>query len=158
MHTIHCIFSFNHFTRQDPEVFPEPLTFKPYRWLVGDSAEDRAMNATGKIPLRKNGKALPATLAFLPFGGGPTYCPGRRFARNEIKTLVAVLLGKFDMSVVKGYSTSSSSASGGARGANRVHTSSFFEEEAQGPGFNGARAGLGIFPPKREVLINIKRR
>ena len=25
-------------------------------------------------------------MAYLPFGGGATYCPGRRFARNEVTT------------------------------------------------------------------------
>ena len=33
---------------------------------------------------RQGGKSLNANMAYLPFGGGATYCPGRRFARNEV--------------------------------------------------------------------------
>jgi hypothetical protein len=68
--------------------------------------------------------------AFLPFGGGVTLCPGRRFARNEVKCLVAFLLTEFEFAFV------------GAP----VH-----------PGHDGARAGLGIFPPKGDVAVSVRK-
>lgn len=67
----------------------------------------------------------------MPFGGGVTFCPGRRFARNEVKTLVAVLLVNFRFE--------------------------FAGSDAQ-PDFDGARAGLGIFPPKTDVLVRVTRK
>lgn len=67
----------------------------------------------------------------MPFGGGYTYCPGRRFARNEVKTMVAFLLTRFDLTLV-------------GTGNN-----------TEQPEFDGARAGLGIFPPKNDVNVHI---
>lgn len=66
----------------------------------------------------------------MPFGGGYTYCPGRRFARNEVKTMVAFLLTRFDLHLG--------------------------DSSAQ-PEFDGARAGLGIFPPKNDVNMHISK-
>jgi cytochrome P450 len=48
----------------------------------------------GRLPtgfLKKSNQLIPTNLAFLPFGGGASLCPGRRFARNEIKTLFVML-------------------------------------------------------------------
>ena len=67
-------------------------------------------------------------MGFLPFGGGVTLCPGRRFARNEVKTLVVCLLARFRFELVNGQKQ---------------------------PEFDGARAGLGIFPPKSDIDIVI---
>lgn len=69
-------------------------------------------------------------MGFLPFGGGVTLCPGRRFARNEVKTLVVCLLAQFRFQLAVG-------------------------ADAAAPAFDGARAGLGIFPPKEDVRVRI---
>ncbi len=58
-------------THRDPNIFPEPNKF----------IFDRFLN--------KNAEAISG---FIPFGGGKTMCPGRFFAKNEIKICVAVLL------------------------------------------------------------------
>jgi cytochrome P450 len=39
-----------------------------------------------------NGQKVPSSACMIPFGGGASYCPGRKFARAEIKTLVAQVL------------------------------------------------------------------
>jgi len=70
--------------------------------------------------------------AYMPFGGGYTYCPGRRFARNEVKTMVAFLLTRFELSLVT-------------------------EKNTIRPEVDGARAGLGIFPPKTDVDVHIRK-
>ena len=36
-----------------------------------------------------SGRRVPSSACILPFGGGASYCPGRKFARAEIKALVA---------------------------------------------------------------------
>jgi hypothetical protein len=46
------------------------------------------------------GQSVQASLCFIPFGGGATYCPGRKFARNEIKTMVAQLFVRFKVESV----------------------------------------------------------
>lgn len=45
-------------------------------------------------------KELRRSPSFKPFGGGTTYCPGRFLARNEVMTFLAVLLHRFDVSLV----------------------------------------------------------
>ena len=120
----------------DEEVFTSSQTFNPRRWIVTDPGAtdaERALSVTGKLPentLRKNGKPIPSTQAFLPFGGGASLCPGRRFARNEIKALVAVLFSSYDLEVE------------GSAYASR-------------PAFDGSRAGLGIFPPASSPRLHV---
>ena len=135
---------------QDSEVFGNAESFNPDRWLQGDNADEIAIASTGKIPLSKDGKALSATSVFLPFGGGPTFCPGRRFARNEIKTILVYFIRHFDLTLAASqcpmHSKSSSTTD------DSLFSSPFF------PGFDGSRAGLGIFPPKKDCDISIARR
>ena len=49
----------------NPELFPDPTTFRPERWLRDN---DRQINA----------------FAVLPFGLGARNCLGQRFAKQEI--------------------------------------------------------------------------
>lgn len=39
---------------------------------------------------------------FRPWGGGPTLCPGRFFARRSVNAVVAILLSRYDIEVVSG--------------------------------------------------------
>jgi len=124
----------------DAELFPQPQAFLPRRWLpegADVTAAEVVAAAQGRLPmgsLSKGGKALASASAFLPFGGGASLCPGRRFARNEIKALVAVLLLRFDM---------------------RVTLSPAGETTNGRPSFDGSRAGLGIFPPAHSPLLTV---
>ena len=71
-------------TRHDSlsaEHFERPQAFAPERWLAADA---RAGSA--------------ARRASIPFGAGPRICPGRYLALVEIKTVMAMLLGSFDIS------------------------------------------------------------
>jgi len=63
----------------DARHFPDPLDFKPERWL----AQGSAMSLTQ------------AKRVSMPFGAGPRICPGRYLALMEIKMAVAMLLQNF---------------------------------------------------------------
>lgn len=72
-----------------------------------------------------------STNIFLPFGAGITYCPGRRFARNEIKLLTMFLLSRFEFTLLEG--------------------------PDYVPEPDGSRAGLGIFSPKIDAKVTVKK-
>ena len=57
---------------RDPRFWPDPLAFRPGRWLDG-SAEGAPKNA------------------YLPFGGGPRVCIGNHFAQMELVLVLATL-------------------------------------------------------------------
>jgi cytochrome P450 len=105
-------------THFDPEVFEDPTAFR----------FDRFVDARGRAAqFAKNGQRL--TMPFLPFGGGATMCPGRFFARNEIKVLVAMMLYALETKL----------------------------EDATTPALDFSRIGLGVLPPKSDVTIRIRR-
>jgi cytochrome P450 len=60
--------------------------FRPERWLEAAAASRSAAE-------------LPAhdAKAFLPFGAGPRFCPGRQLAMVEIKTVMAMLCASFEI-------------------------------------------------------------
>ncbi|MEO1054786.1 MAG: cytochrome P450 [Bacteroidota bacterium] len=66
------------------EHFTKAAEFLPERWLSDrdDQFEKHNVNA------------------FVPFGGGPRYCPGRSLALTEIKMVAAMLCRHFDISLV----------------------------------------------------------
>ncbi|XP_060639455.2 5-beta-cholestane-3-alpha,7-alpha-diol 12-alpha-hydroxylase-like [Anolis sagrei] len=73
----------------DPEIYPEPQTFKYDRFINPDGT---------KKEFYKNGKLLKHYI--MPFGGGSTMCPGRYFAVSEMKMFVILMLVYFDMELV----------------------------------------------------------
>ncbi|XP_061442899.1 7-alpha-hydroxycholest-4-en-3-one 12-alpha-hydroxylase-like [Rhineura floridana] len=73
----------------DPEIHPDPHTFKCDRFLNPDGT---------KKEFYKNAKKL--KYYSMPFGGGPSLCPGRFFAVSEMKMFVILMLTYFDMELV----------------------------------------------------------
>ena len=65
--------------------FPEPLAFRPERWLA-DGAPGQAASSAKRVSM--------------PFGAGPRVCPGRYLALLEIKMAMAMLLGCFEIESV----------------------------------------------------------
>lgn len=45
-------------------------------------------------------KSLRRAKGYGPFGGGHTYCPGRRFAQREVYLFVSIALNQFDLELV----------------------------------------------------------
>ncbi|XP_062978842.1 7-alpha-hydroxycholest-4-en-3-one 12-alpha-hydroxylase-like [Elgaria multicarinata webbii] len=73
----------------DPEIHPDPHTFKYDRFVTPDGI---------KKDFYKNGKKL--KYHSMPFGGGSSVCPGRFFVVNEMKMFVLLMLAYFDMELV----------------------------------------------------------
>ncbi|MGD9603934.1 MAG: cytochrome P450 [Gammaproteobacteria bacterium] len=69
-----------------PENFSRPEEFAPDRWLEKGQGETRTHNQK----------------AFVPFGGGPRFCPGRNLALLEIKMVLAMLCRNFDVVMANG--------------------------------------------------------
>jgi cytochrome P450 len=108
-------------------LFPDPESFVLDRFL-GAPVEGGTVTAPDgtKVP---NG--------FMPFGSGISTCPGRHFARAEIKLFLIELLTRFDLAGAEG---------GGKQGTTRASPLSH-------PGYLLSRAGLGIFPPAKDVQV-----
>ncbi|XP_015667846.2 cholesterol 7-alpha-monooxygenase [Protobothrops mucrosquamatus] len=73
----------------DPEIYPDPLTFKFDRYL-GENGEEKTFY--------RNGHKL--KYYYMPFGTGLAKCPGRLFAINEIKQFLSFLLFYFEVELV----------------------------------------------------------
>jgi len=63
---------------RNSSVFPNPESFNPDRWLVGDRKSQEQM--------RK---------CFLSFGRGQNLCPGMNFALVEMVSFLAILINKY---------------------------------------------------------------
>src|SRR5688572_6531341 len=68
----------------DERHFPDAQAFDPARWL---SEGARAAGSAKRVAM--------------PFGAGPRLCPGRYLAMLEIKMVIAMLLGSFDIDSVQ---------------------------------------------------------
>jgi cytochrome P450 len=64
----------------DPALFPDPLGFRPERWIGGDAEQLKA-----------------AQRVLMPFGGGPRFCPGRYLALLEIRMVASMLARNFTL-------------------------------------------------------------
>ena len=72
--------------QRDPRNFsPEPLQFRPQRWLRPENEE--RLNRT----------------AFMPFSFGKTFCPGKVLAYMELRLVIANLVRRFDFVPAEGY-------------------------------------------------------
>lgn len=73
---------------RDPALFPDPDTFSPERWILGEGTQSedqlRAMNRS-----------------FFTFGHGTHTCTGKHISIMEVTKLVANLFLRYDMEYVK---------------------------------------------------------
>ncbi|XP_001514400.1 cytochrome P450 7A1 [Ornithorhynchus anatinus] len=74
----------------DPEIYPDPLTFKYNRYL----------DENGKTKTNFYCNGLKLKYYYLPFGSGLTKCPGRIFAIYEIKEFLILMLSYFELELV----------------------------------------------------------
>lgn len=102
----------------DPDIYKEPETYQFERFY--SEGKPKAFH--------KYGEKLKYSL--MPFGGGISICPGRHFARNEIKLFVVLMLYHFDLELLK----------------------------SAWPQLDQTRAGLGILPPTHDIPFRLRRR
>ncbi|XP_036194194.1 cytochrome P450 7A1 [Myotis myotis] len=74
----------------DPEIYPDPLTFK----------YDRYLDENGKTKTTFYSNGLKLKYYYMPFGSGATICPGRLFAVQEIKQFLILMLSYFELEFV----------------------------------------------------------
>ncbi|XP_074053939.1 7-alpha-hydroxycholest-4-en-3-one 12-alpha-hydroxylase-like [Macrotis lagotis] len=105
----------------DPEIYPDPTTFK----------YDRFLNANGsrKVAFYKEGRRIKSHM--LPWGAGPSKCPGRFFALNEMKMFVFLMLLHYDIELV--------------------------DQEVKIPPINVKRFGIGAMQPIYDVQFRYRK-
>ena len=101
-------------THLDARVFAEPQRYRVDRFV--DAPTPTLQDQ--KVPM-----------AFMPFGGGVSLCPGRHWARNEIVMLVALLLQHVEWKV---------------------------EGTAQVPPMDYSRVGIGVYQPRGELQVSLR--
>ncbi|XP_017070781.1 probable cytochrome P450 4d20 [Drosophila eugracilis] len=67
-----------YFAHRDPDYFPDPLSFKPERFLDGEGESH-------------------GTFAYVPFSAGPKNCIGQKFAVLEMKSLISKVLRFYEL-------------------------------------------------------------
>ena len=86
----------------DPALWPRPADFDPARWsdpAVGQGVGQGVGQASGQSSGQAVSQAVSggARRAFMPFGGGPRFCPGRYLALLEAKMVLATVLASFEL-------------------------------------------------------------
>ena len=67
-------------THRIPEIFPEPYSFRPERWL----------------------SIHPSAYEFMPFSAGPRYCIGTSLAMMQLKIALTILLKRYRFTLKPG--------------------------------------------------------
>ncbi|GES66576.1 cytochrome P450 [Aspergillus terreus] len=76
----------------DPEIYPDPRTYDPYRFLrLREASENESA-----------GQLVSLSPTHLSFGLGKHACPGRFFAAAEVKIILCHILLKYDIKLADG--------------------------------------------------------
>ncbi|KAF2106334.1 cytochrome P450 [Lophiotrema nucula] len=82
----------NHSINTSAELYPKPLEFQPDRFYE--------LRRTCSAQDQRKYLFSNSTLEFMNFGYGTHTCPGRNFASDELKIIVAYLLSNYDFELV----------------------------------------------------------
>lgn len=73
----------------DPEIFPQPFSFRPERW-ISESSENQNQHGVSHEGVQQ------AENSFFPFLIGTRGCPGKGLARMELSVIFARLLFRYE--------------------------------------------------------------
>lgn len=86
-------------THRDPRWFPDPLEFRPQRWLPAES-EANAVSPSNATTAQTGPSANPQDerpqFAFFPFGGGKRFCIGKTLFDEEATLLLASFFSRWE--------------------------------------------------------------
>nr|KAK5446087.1 hypothetical protein LTR18_004006 [Exophiala xenobiotica] len=91
--------------QNDPMLYPSPGTYQPFRFssqreahhLEGNDSQDESKVTNTEEYIKKANLSFVSTSAsYHPFGHGRHACPGRFFAANELKMLLAYMVLNYD--------------------------------------------------------------
>ncbi|KAI0130467.1 cytochrome P450 [Xylariales sp. AK1849] len=80
----------------DPDIYPDPETFKPFRF-----AEKRSAAEEGTYVERARQAWATTSTEYTAFGHGRHACPGRFFASSELKLMLAYIIIHYDIELQK---------------------------------------------------------
>lgn len=99
----------------DDTIFEDPETFDAMRYYNLRQAKDAAESGVRAAEVVANSQFVSVGTSSLTFGYGRHACPGRFFAANEIKMVIATMLLHYDMKMVDGQTERHKNLSFGAQ-------------------------------------------
>ncbi|KAI0489566.1 cytochrome P450 [Xylaria cf. heliscus] len=85
---------------RNPDCFPEPLSYKPERWIRQSQSQSQSNCAADEQPQGYADLMVAGTgqaPSFTPFGAGRSSCIGKHMAYQEMSYILARLIWQFDM-------------------------------------------------------------
>ncbi|KAK1969994.1 cytochrome P450 [Colletotrichum sublineola] len=86
---------------QDPDIFPDPEVFDALRYYKLRAAKE-ALSGSEATEIIKQAQLVSVSPTHLTFGYGKHACPGRFFAVNEMKIIMATLLRHYEIRLPDG--------------------------------------------------------
>ena len=84
-----------------PKYWPEPLLWKPSRWVVSSSSTSKPSSPKGlATQLAAEEIFDPASCTYFPFSDGPQNCPGKKFVQVEFVAVLVSLLRNHRIRIV----------------------------------------------------------
>ncbi|KAL8783454.1 MAG: hypothetical protein Q9195_009383 [Heterodermia aff. obscurata] len=81
-----------------PNFWPEPLKWKPSRWISPDTPKDSALDVATR--LNEETVIASARSTYFPWSDGPQNCPGAKFAQVEFVAVIACIFRRHRMHIV----------------------------------------------------------